>query len=105
MPHVRIENWTIVAHKDGPVLPPSSARGACLQGTAFGHPSYPPKAGAVNEGTFLTTSNMAGLGREPNVVQCGSRTYQLGKVDPNYEELYPNARELLLQALAVPPAP
>ncbi len=85
---VRLENWAIV-HDDDPYLAPE-LRKQKLHGQCFGHPRF-------EDGEAITTSSIQSIDGE--VIVTRNTRYVLGQVDPAYENLYPNAKNRLLNSL------
>ena len=83
----RIENWS-VGFQDVYLAP--ELRRPCLQGAVFGHPWH-------TDGEFIFTSPITGADPKRGVVQCVSREYLLGQVDPEYERLFPDAQVRLMK--------
>lgn len=89
----RLERRSVGNHNPDPYCPPEYQQPA-LHGKVFGHHR---KA----DGTEVTTSPITGI--ETGCVKTESGTlYELGEVDPAYEETYPNAREKLFKAYSKP---
>ncbi|PPD55572.1 MAG: hypothetical protein CTY12_00925 [Methylotenera sp.] len=63
----------------------------CLSGEVYGSSEFA-------EGTNVTTSELVGRCGELVVTRSGSH-YELGKPHPEYEQLFPNARERMLHSL------
>ena len=89
---VRIENWSIAFHPgDGDGYTPPECLPPRLHGFVYGYPNKP-------DGHEVTTSIIKNYDFTTNEVVCFSRKYVLGKVDPNYEEKYPNALQRFLDS-------
>ena len=91
---VIINNWSITPlHTFDPYQPPETvAKG--LHGIVTGHKSF-------EDGAEVTTSQMVSLTREGDNVIVGTisgSSYLLGTTDPEYEKLYPLARERLIKS-------
>jgi len=86
---MRIENWAVVV--SDPYAAPE-ARRQKLQGEVFGHPRFP-------DGTTVTTSSIVGKNWKGHVTTSSGSYYELGQVDPAYEEQFPGARDRLLDSL------
>lgn len=88
---MRIENWSIVYVSHNPYLPPE-CQTQCLQGNVYGHPDH-------FDGKRVTTS--AAIGRKDNcLITLAGSEYELGEPDPEYETLFPNAKQRALESAA-----
>ena len=87
---VRIEQWSVVRSLD-PYTPPELSK-QYLHGLVYGYPERP-------EGAEVTTSAIIGWNAETGEVQCYSRSYKLGTVDPAYEAAFPDAEHRLVASL------
>lgn len=83
---MKLDNWSVGSHKADSFLPPELKR-PCLHGILTGHPKHA-------DGTEVTTSAIIGVEGDYIKTSSGS-LYELGTVDPQYEQLEPNARERL----------
>lgn len=88
-PKYKIENWSVTSNGD--LYTPPELQIPVLQGNIYGHFRFP-------DGTFTTTSRIVGkaLGW---CVETKNSVYELGAVDPKWEEAFPNAKERLLTSL------
>ena len=84
----RLENWSITGRD--PYLAPELQE-ACLYGTVYGHLR-------LKDGNTVVTSSIVKSEGEIIITHSGSQ-YELGKVDPEYEKEFPNARERLFESL------
>ena len=84
---IRINNWSIV----GDTYSAPELQRLCLKGEVYGHPR-------IEDGEMVKTSSIKGLDGEHIISYSGTK-YQLGSVDPDYEKLYPGAKERLLKVL------
>lgn len=83
----RLERWSMVADGD-PYRAPEDQR-CRLQGDVYGHPAF-------QDGQFVISSVIMGMDGDYVRTQSGSN-YMLGEVDPEYERLYPGAKERCLK--------
>lgn len=83
---MRLENWCIVSDGD-PYLAPEMQK-SYLNGKVYGHPRF-------DEGHYVTTSRIIEV-KDGKVHTRSGSVYELGKVDPSYEEQFPKALERLL---------
>ncbi len=80
---MKLQNWSLVSIYDNPYLPPElQTKG--LHGLVYGHPNH-------KDGTEVTTSAFLFMFNGLALTASGSE-YQLGEIDPVYEEMFPNAR-------------
>ncbi len=92
-----LENWGLVdAPTNNPYTPPELMQ-FCLNGDATGHPNF-------KKGSNVTTTPITSIIRDnkANLVYIGvssGRFYLIGKPHPEYEALFPNATERLIQRL------
>lgn len=86
MPH--LENWALVTQDTNPYLAPECRN--CLAGIVSGHPNE------VFNGNRIFTSYIIGVEGEEVLVASGRR-YTVGTVSPEYEAIYPGARQRLFQ--------
>lgn len=88
---MRLENWSIVVIGD--FYTPPEMRRQCLDGFVYGNPRFA-------DGEHITTSGIVLRPPENDCVSTVSGSlYELGEVSPEYEALYPNARERLFTFL------
>ena len=87
---VKLENWSIRSRPLGQLQPPEGA-GTCLHGFVIGHPQH-------QDGKQVFTSLVAARHADRVLTRSGSE-YELGETDPDYERLYPSARQRLLARL------
>jgi len=82
---MRLEQWSIVFHGDLYKAP--EQRIPRLLGAVYGHPIWP-------DGSLARTSPIDIVDAETETITTASGSvYELGEVDPAYEEKYPGARE------------
>lgn len=84
-----LDNWALVGKKPGgsqTALPEIH-----LRGIVFGHTTYP-------DGSEITTSHIAHRKGECLVTVNGTH-YVLGAINPDYDQQFPNARNLLLRSV------
>jgi len=86
-----IENWSFTVVLPTPYSSPEQGVSK-LQGNVYGHPKY-------EDGHRIQASELIGYDEETDEFICLSRRYKLGQVDVNYEELYPNAKERIIEQL------
>lgn len=84
----RLENWSLV---DEPYSAPEENR-IRLAGTVYDREGF-------QDGEKVITSRPKQVTEDDKVVTFTGSIYELGEVDPEYEKLYPNARERLLSSL------
>lgn len=89
---IRLENWAVIVQGD-PYQAPELQKQR-LAGK--GHGEH-PRLGKI-EGEDMMTSSIVGQ-RAGCVVTSSGGVYSLGTVDPEYEKLYPNAKERLFATL------
>lgn len=88
---VRIENWKVVVRGDSYIAP--ELMDQCLHGNVFGHPKKP-------DGSEVTTSAIVGWDANTRTVITKSGTHYLcGEIDPEYEKVYPDARQRMVNSL------
>jgi hypothetical protein len=92
MMKIQLKNWSFTIRGSDPYKAPEQCI-PVLQGNVYGHSN--PKH---HDGKFITTSKLVGKRNGLVVTQSGSE-YELGDVDPNYDKLYPNAKERLFAQL------
>jgi hypothetical protein len=93
---MRIENWAVVFPPSiSPYTAPELLKQS-LQGEIFGHPKF-------NDGKFVTTSSIIGKNSRNEILTLSGSTYELGQIDPGYEEKFPNAKNILLNNLPLKP--
>ncbi len=83
---IRLENWSLVDTGEEYSSPEMII--LVFQGNAYGHERFP-------EGTFIITSRIVSCENGVFKTYSGSE-YRLGKVDEEYERLFPNALERIL---------
>ncbi len=88
---MRIENWAVVAPIVDPFAAPET-QPLSLQGQVFGHPRF-------DDGQYITTSSIDKKNDKDEVITVSGSVYKLGRVDPSYEERFPDARKRLLGSL------
>lgn len=87
---VTLENWVIVYRDMDPHTPPEMAKPA-FHGEVHGHTRFV-------DGTEVTTSAIKGRIGECIETESGT-VYRLGKVGLEYKDLFPNAKERILNAI------
>ena len=85
-----LENWSMVAIIEDPYKAPELMQFA-LRGVVYGHLRF-------NDGVRVLTSNIIGVDGKIVLTRSGSR-YELGTVDAEYEELFPDAFNRLMKSL------
>lgn len=83
-----IQNWSLVFSNpyNAPEIQTPS-----LHGKVFGHPKF-------EDGSNVTTSAVVGITEDGKIKTYSGSEYELGEVDPKYEELFPNTRERTIKA-------
>ena len=88
----RLENWSVIRQPKDPYSPPEFWPDR-LHGNVYGHIKFA-------DGEEMSTSTPVRLSEDGlRVVVRSGKEYQLGAVDPEYNILYPNARQRLLDSL------
>lgn len=87
---MRLERWSLRSRPYGRWESPEEA-GVCLFGHVMGHPLH-------QDGKEVLTTAVLHLGLDCIVTKSGSE-YELGTVDPDYEQRYPRAEQRLVRAL------
>lgn len=82
----KLENWSVVQTELDPYQSPEMQK-KYLHGTVFGHDKFP-------DGDIITTSSIVQAIDKKIYTRSGS-VYSLGVVDPEYEKLYPRAKQRL----------
>jgi hypothetical protein len=85
-----LENWSIVNINDNP-YDPSEMIIQALHGIVYGHYNF-------QDGSHITTSRIKAY-KNGKIVTVSGSEYDLGEIDPEYEALYPNARDRLIKSL------
>lgn len=88
---MRIENWVVIATVNNPYAAPETQRFS-LQGEVFGHTRF-------KDGTSVTTSSIDGKNDKNEILTVSGSSYELGKVNPDYEQKFPDAKMRLLRDL------
>lgn len=86
----RIENWSMISSVDLYMAP--ELRQFALSGEVYDHPQH-------ENGKSVTTSPLVKLVDTDKIQTFSGSIYELGTVDPEYEKMYPNARQRLLDHL------
>lgn len=86
---MKIERWSMVSRARSHHAPEIGLFSLC--GRVYGHPSF-------DEGHSIITSAIVKRKGDSIVTESNS-VYELGEVDPEYEKLFPNAKERLLAQL------
>jgi len=89
---MKLQNWSLRSRPWGLLRSPEEV-GSCLYGQVIGHPLH-------RTGKEALTSTVLGLHADCVVTRSGSE-YELAEPDPDYERLFPNARQRLLARLAL----
>ncbi len=84
----KLENWALVS--TNPYLAPEASK-LLLTGNVYNHPKF-------KDGESVTTSPIDRLENDFIITYSGSK-YELGEIDPQYEKLFPNAKERLFNSL------
>ena len=87
--NIIIENWGIV-QETNPYTAPELLR-SYLHGNVMNHPNF-------ENGKEITTSAIVGINQELVVTASGSN-YALGVPHPDYEKLFPDAKQRVLKQL------
>lgn len=86
---IRLENWSVVSFGNGYNAPEQLT--VHFKGNAYGHPNFKDDEPIVT--TRITSC-------KDNIFKSFSgRSYVLGEVDPDFEKLYPNALERVLNSV------
>jgi hypothetical protein len=85
----RLENWSVISYASSPYQAPELGT-PVLYGEVFGHPRF-------DDGHRVHTSFI--VGKRGDNVQTNNTLYELGEIDPKWEEMFPNARERFLGSL------
>ena len=92
MKTTRLENWSVGFIGDQYTAP--ELRVSILQGNVYNHPN----PARHPDGKSISTSPIIGKRNRKIVTKSGTE-YHLGKVDPNYEKLFPGARARVFKNL------
>lgn len=84
---MRLENWSVVGGNVSPYTPPELIT-THIHGIVYGSDKFP-------DGEMITTAAVIEVSDRTVRTSSGSE-YELGEVDPRYEELYPGALERLV---------
>jgi hypothetical protein len=85
-----LKNWSLIVRYKDPYSPPEEWT-TCLHGNVYEHPRF-------DDGKEITTSSIEGKVGDKVKTHSGS-LYELQDIDPEYEKIYPNAKERLLKTL------
>lgn len=85
-----LQQWGVSSRVIDPYKAPEQGV-LCLVGRVYGHEAIP-------DGVSITSTGIVGRHDDKVCTKSGSE-YTLGDVDPEYEALYPNARERLFSTL------
>jgi len=88
---IRIEDWSIGTNDPNPYLSPEQMV-LRLDGKVYGHPRFP-------DGDRVVTTRIVSSEEDGTVITRSGSRYVLGEVAPDYEAIYPNAKERTLEAL------
>ena len=83
---MKIENWSIVVLNCDPYQPPETQISG-ISGQVYNHPTY-------KDGKHITTSKIEDF-KDGCVVTRSGSIYELGKIDPLYAKVYPNADKIM----------
>jgi len=86
-----LDKWSATYVSNDPFLAPELNWGT-LQGVVSNHPGF-------QDGEHIIISRIIGITDDNHIITKGGREYILGETDPMYEELYPNAKEILFTHL------
>ncbi len=86
----KLENWSMVNRNENSYQAPEQGIPA-LSGEVYNHPRF-------EDGLIVTTSSIINKKGE-NVLTYSGSEYELGKVSEEYEKIYPDAKERLLNSL------
>lgn len=86
----RLDNWCMITAPISPYTPPECAIQR-LSGIVFNSPKFA-------DGTDITTSAPVAY-RDGKVITKSGSEYELGTIEPEYEKLFPNARERFIKSL------
>ena len=84
---MRMENWSVVFGEVDPYTPPELAT-THLRGKVYGHDRF-------TDGEVILTSAITGVCGDHVITTSGS-AYELGEPDPEYEYLFPDAKNRVL---------
>ncbi len=87
-----LNNWCVVAHN--PYKAPEE-QSKCISGTVTGSEKFDDGATIITSSIKSATQDADGV---VSVTTYTGSVYVLGVVDPNYEQLYPGAKERLLKS-------
>lgn len=85
-----LRNWSVCASFD--LYTPPELQAPRLQGEVYGHPKY-------LDGSIIVASKVLGYDEKTKEVICFSRRYKLGRINPKYAKLFPNARRRVMASL------
>ena len=89
---ITINNWSIKQRRGNspdPYKAPEQLLFPCLSGIVENHPRFPPNSSIYTSRIIKVEIKK---GEKIITTQSGSQ-YKLGTVNPDYEKLYPNAKE------------
>jgi hypothetical protein len=87
---IKIENWSIVEKADNPYQAPE-LRKQYLRGTVYNHP-------IKGDGKLVITSSII-KEEDGYIITNSGSIYELGTVDEEYEKLFPDAKNRLIESL------
>ena len=88
---MRLENWSITRG-----LYEAPEQGCNLIGDVYGHPTRP-------DGRHVRTSKVVRVDFITRTIETISGSiYELGEVDPNYEKMFPDAKERVFHMVLEP---
>ena len=91
MKPITLQNWAVIINPTADAYTPPELMTSHLVGDVYGHPRFP-------EGHNITSSAI--IGKKGDVIHTKSgSTYVLGKVFPDYELSFPNAKDRLFKTI------
>lgn len=89
---LKIEDWAIVFVPPHDYYMAPELQKRSLNGRVFGHPKFP-------NGHWVTTSDIVGVTEYDEILTKSGSTYELGEAREEYEKLFPDAKQRLLDSL------
>lgn len=86
---IKLENWSVIQMLGSGYDAPEIVK-LHFRGLSYGHPRF-------EDGSPIVTTSIVGFSNGVFKTSSGSE-YVLGNVDENYEAVYPNARQRVLDA-------
>ena len=93
--NMRLDNWSVVGGNVSPYTPPELIT-THIHGIVYGSDKFPDGEMITTAPVIEVTDRSETTGRHTVRTSSGSE-YELGEVDPRYEELYPGALERLVR--------